>query len=79
MLSSKIEDGPLVMLFDRRAGHGNYFHHRALPKALWFFREVYRPRKDRKRWKNVKFLIPPGILLALQVMGLDCWTETTAT
>jgi Tfp pilus assembly protein PilF len=69
----EIVDGPLVMLFDRRAGHGNYFHHQTelLPKALWFFREVYKPRKERKRWKNAKFLIPPGVLLALQIMDTD--------
>ena len=52
-----------VVLFDRRSGHGNYYHHQTdlLARALWFFRDVYRPRE--KKWKNVKFLIPPGVLL----------------
>ena len=69
----EIVDGPLIMLFDRRSGHTNYFHHQTelLPKALWFFREVYKPRKDKKRWKNAKFLIPPGVLLALQEINGD--------
>ena len=59
------------MLFDRRSGHSNYFHHQTelLAKALWFFRDVYKPHD--KKWKNVQFLIPPGVLLHLQVFNTD--------
>jgi len=59
----RYEENPVVNLFDRRSGHGNYYHHQMdlLTRALWFFRDVYRPRE--KKWKNVKFLIPPGVLL----------------
>jgi len=64
-------DEPVVVLFDRRSGHGNYYHHQTelLARTLWFFRDVYRPRE--KKWKNVKFLIPPGVLLHLPLFDAD--------
>ena len=64
-------EDPVVSLFDQRSGHGNYFHHQTelLSKTLWFFRDVYKPRD--KKWKNVKFLIPPGVLLHLHLFDVN--------
>jgi tetratricopeptide (TPR) repeat protein len=67
----KLLNKPVVVFFDRRSGHTNYFHHQTelLTKTLWFFRDIYRP--DTKKWKNVQFLIPPGVLLHLQLFNAD--------
>ena len=61
----------VVVLFDQRSGHGNYFHHQTelIARTLWFLRDVYRPKE--KKWKNVQFLIPPGVLLHLETFNAE--------